>query len=1745
MRIKKYILDKLIEMGKKHKLLVYPSIALVSIVSFIFNLMEKCIEKPKRVALVSLAMVFLILQAVWITTLASDMGEEPIADDMAESVTEEEHGLGGLGYEIDTQEIESLEPASEEAPALFNGSFQITYHVNGDNVYQNGILKSDFTDEYDGSGSYTIFAETLSREHFEFVGWYTDVALSNGATEESITVDGVTDLYAKWNRIGCNVTITAGSRKDDVLTDEVVSVTFPDSITLSVPERYRDGQDGYYVAYFVNVNTNEQYEVGAVVPITSAVTSDLEFAAVWSGNQYTVEYYKDDTVNELLGSQTHTYGETGCTLYSQDAFSEPLEKAGYEFLGWIASDTQVLYDKGVPLPECNLTTQKDGVVKVYPKWGISEATFSTAAISNQFNTKLEAVISIYPKNDVENASGRCYKSELKSVDDSTDISAKLTAIGISVDTTIDNKISVHEMEGIKKVPGNYNFVVIVKGYDGEQLVETVERNFTVGIGKTQLQVTGLQTTTKLYDSTPDISVGRITVSGMRQEDIDRISVAVDYNSGYAKFVDNEGNDDANVGTGKAIALKGLYLNDNWGDFYEVPDEIVIPAEVANGEITKRTIYLETYPVISPIKSGATPNFGIREVDVNGVAISEDNPNSAIQRNDTFDRVIIQALRNEFLCEYGTTKWSSGNYPISIAADFTTQNYDPKVIKNGTLVVNQDALATGDYKVSGIQSEERDMSDSRTWYVSPASVSSKKEGYDVIAKLDPSSPTLYERADNHFASAVQFFEEETGVEQFVQLGNVAIVENNRAVTDKIGLKVYVDTTAPVADTANMTYEESGKFFSFGSFFTKTVKITLPIVEQTSGIYKFCYTINGEVKEATIQNSSAVFEVPLKYNGEIAYYILDKAGNKTNTQLISKEGSKVWVVENDSPIVESIQVRDYLGNAVVGTDTWHKDVTVTINASDADAGINKMTWNIERDGAPITGANVDQVVTNETTAITNSYEFSKTFSNSGIYKVTGVIEDNAGNETTTDPVEFKVDGVSPVITLVDQYYDDDWEPTKNIQFAIEENESGILYTIVQRPDGNVVEVRDVINKTNTYEFTATVKGNYTITTCDFAGNLTKKTVTIQKISAETPEEGGVIIDPSTPDGENGWYITNPTVTIIPAANTSDGARVTTYYRYWKSDDEPDMATKAEGEPFQLPSEGEWKLRVWSVSKSGVESESKLYNLNYDTTAPAISDFKGVLEKKGTVISFAITDTASKLDTVSITCGSVNMDKTVSHNADGTSTVSFIASAKSEYTIIAKDKAGNESEAVTFMPMLLKSQNITNLKQKAAKVSAVFKKGTYAITDCKVEYMKADGAKYIEVSAFRNYDELDGTMTVSYPFTGLEPNTKYVYRITTSSEIGESIVTTGSFQTLSTSSKGANIFGKVIDENYQEGDEALDVTLYAGDTCMMTEKVENNEYFKFSNVQDGVYSVYATNGEVTRSVAVVINNGDLAEPTVGNEIVITLQKGYDTKVEVLGAGTPKISVTGLEKLFADSSNFGTSDQEIIDNGGVVQFKFSAALTSEAGVPNRDLAALQSYLKKNQVVSSYLTFTITKNQYDDKGNLLLSTKVTEIGGGASLRIVVPLNSDIANKNDVQILRIHGGSVSKMNDLDSVGGTYTIDSSMFSTYAITYTKETKKTTEEPTSEDTQDPTSEEPSTEKPNPPEEPTTAKPGKPEEPTTAGNTTEEETSTQTKKQNVVVTGTKGGTPATGDNADIKAIAVLGAACVIILATTKKKKH
>ncbi len=118
MKAKEYIIQKLVEAGKRHRWMKYPMLALVSLISFFFLVLEKCMERPKRAVIVLVCMVLIISQGWYLISLAEEEanhGPESVAQGPDAADSTDINMISPDDPSADTDGIDQMAPVGADA----------------------------------------------------------------------------------------------------------------------------------------------------------------------------------------------------------------------------------------------------------------------------------------------------------------------------------------------------------------------------------------------------------------------------------------------------------------------------------------------------------------------------------------------------------------------------------------------------------------------------------------------------------------------------------------------------------------------------------------------------------------------------------------------------------------------------------------------------------------------------------------------------------------------------------------------------------------------------------------------------------------------------------------------------------------------------------------------------------------------------------------------------------------------------------------------------------------------------------------------------------------------------------------------------------------------------------------------------------------------------------------------------------------------------------------------------------------------------------------------------------------------------------------------------------------------------------------------------------------------------------------------------------------------------------------------
>jgi len=347
------------------------------------------------------------------------------------------------------------------------------------------------------------------------------------------------------------------------------------------------------------------------------------------------------------------------------------------------------------------------------------------------------------------------------------------------------------------------------------------------------------------------------------------------------------------------------------------------------------------------------------------------------------------------------------------------------------------------------------------------------------------------------------------------------------------------------------------------------------DSTSGLAKYQIYVDGVLKIDNISASATSYTLSSPLDpGNHTWYVkaVDNAGNSTSST------STYDLTVND--IVAPATTLSTNPSSPDGTNGWFK-TNPSITLSRNEPGTTYYQWDS---------------TTGSWTTYTGSFNAPEGQHTLYYYSV-----DTSGNVEGTKNKAFKVDTVAPSAFDLSSPADgstlDNSKPQTFSWTASSDTNSGFRYQLYI--DGSLV--KDGITTTSYTLSKSLDPGSHTwqVKAVDYAGNVTSSTpqsfsVTVVDV---VPPTTSLSTSPSSPDGTNGWFKTNPSITL------SRNEPGTTYYQ-WDSTTGPWVANASSSIAIS-GLEGDHTLYYYSVDSVGNTESVKNKVIKVDTQAPAAFD------------------------------------------------------------------------------------------------------------------------------------------------------------------------------------------------------------------------------------------------------------------------------------------------------------------------------------------------------------------------------------------------------------------------------------------------------------------------------------------------------------------------------------------------------------
>lgn len=520
---------------------------------------------------------------------------------------------------------------------------------------------------------------------------------------------------------------------------------------------------------------------------------------------------------------------------------------------------------------------------------------------------------------------------------------------------------------------------------------------------------------------------------------------------------------------------------------------------------------------------------------------------------------------------------------------------------------------------------------------------------TLDRQAPSVPTLIEPTNNAIVNGATLLSDWSDVSGAVKY--IYESYHDAGATNLRWHDEYTQSQKTATNVANATFwwrvkavDAAGNQSAWSDLWKVTIDNDAPDVEVTTpaaGLVNGIVEVRGTVTDANphhywfvIQNSSGTtvagpgtvndttsFTNKLLLNWDTTslpsgeYTIKLEARDSANNK---DAGSVDWVkvqVDNTRPTVTI--------TSPANDSAFNGPFSVLGTADDADSGVKdiRVRFRNESDNALVatfwatydSGSKTWSLDINDGTNIVPE----------GNYRIVVHVRDNNGNSRNATRRRVHVDTTNPssIITTFDLEDGGEVEtavfdgliqgtatdePTE-IASGVTEVLLEIMHTPFGESEGSFWNGSDWQSTTATVSATGTtnweyqipeesvLEGTYTIEShaVDAAGNV-ESTYTITIVYDRTIPEVSLTIDPATPDAQNGWYKTNPTVTLTANDNYS-----VDYIEYqWNS---TAGAWTTYSSPINPPGEGQNVLYYRSVDTVGNVSDIGVKEVKYDATAP----------------------------------------------------------------------------------------------------------------------------------------------------------------------------------------------------------------------------------------------------------------------------------------------------------------------------------------------------------------------------------------------------------------------------------------------------------------------------------------------------------------------------------------------------------------
>ena len=335
-------------------------------------------------------------------------------------------------------------------------------------------------------------------------------------------------------------------------------------------------------------------------------------------------------------------------------------------------------------------------------------------------------------------------------------------------------------------------------------------------------------------------------------------------------------------------------------------------------------------------------------------------------------------------------------------------------------------------------------------------------------------------------------------------------------------------------------------------------------------------DGSMVNVTMSGGSYYYNATYTMLGTYHYFIWaeDVSGNSNSSFLHQFE-----IVENVPPIA------DFKYSPL--HPTTNDIIQFTDLSTDADGSVVNWTWTFG-DGETSTEQNPEHK-----------------YADDGTYNVTLTVEDDGGaSDTVTKIIKVRKPAsphppsspIPPETVLIfdgpHEWNITHWEITKEtkILFEVHTHGCGLKETKYKIDDGNWTIFTDpfTINKEGMHELFY-----YSVDECNAYEPVNAAWIEVVNNIAPTTD---YVLTPSSPDGDNGWYVSNVTITFT-AKDDITGVDST----YYKVDNNGWMKYS---DSITITNNGKHIIKYYSIDRAGNKEEAKSITFKIDKTNPMVN-------------------------------------------------------------------------------------------------------------------------------------------------------------------------------------------------------------------------------------------------------------------------------------------------------------------------------------------------------------------------------------------------------------------------------------------------------------------------------------------------------------------------------------------------------------